>query len=119
MVIGSMNDAIIMLAAICFPILFGAVILLMPEFSSRNRLLGAVGTGLLVTGILALLTLRCGEAGICLFSLGEKLEIVSKAYLSVFEAYSVEELTEMILDGTIMDAKTVSAILAYKAKYKK
>ena len=35
------------------------------------------------------------------------------------EAYSVEELTEMILDGTIMDAKTVSAILAYKAKYKK
>ena len=75
MVIGSMNDAIIMLAAICFPILFGAVILLMPEFSSRNRLLGAVGTGLLVTGILALLTLRCGEAGICLFSLGEKLEI--------------------------------------------
>ena len=51
--------------------------------------------------------------------LGEKPEIGSKAYLSVFEAYSVEELTEMILDGTIMDAKTVSAILAYKAKYKK
>lgn len=33
------------------------------------------------------------------------------------EAYTVEELTGMILDGTIMDAKTISAILAYKEKY--
>ena len=33
------------------------------------------------------------------------------------EAVSVEDLTAMILDGTIMDAKTVSAILAYKEKY--
>ncbi len=35
------------------------------------------------------------------------------------EAVSVEELTSKILDGTIMDAKTVSAILAYKEKYKR
>lgn len=35
------------------------------------------------------------------------------------EAVSVEELTEMILNGTIMDAKTVSALLAYKEKYRK
>lgn len=33
------------------------------------------------------------------------------------EAVSIEKLTDMILDGTIMDAKTVSAILAYKEKY--
>lgn len=33
------------------------------------------------------------------------------------EAVSVDELTAMILNGTIMDAKTVSAILAYKEKY--
>lgn len=33
------------------------------------------------------------------------------------EAVSVEDLTAMILEGTIMDAKTVSAILAYKEKY--
>ncbi len=32
------------------------------------------------------------------------------------ERYSVEELTKMILDGTIEDAKTIAAILAYKAK---
>ena len=75
MVIRIMNDSIIMLAAIFFPILFGAVILLMPEFSSRNRLLGAVGTGLVITSILALLSLGCGDAGMRLFSLGEKLEI--------------------------------------------
>lgn len=37
-------------------------------------------------------------------------------YIDV-EAYTVEELTEKILDGTIMDAKTISAILAYKEKY--
>lgn len=35
------------------------------------------------------------------------------------EAVSVEELTGMILDGAIMDAKTVSAVLAYKEKYRK
>ena len=32
------------------------------------------------------------------------------------ERYSVEELTQMILNGTIQDGKTISAILAYKAK---
>ena len=35
------------------------------------------------------------------------------------EAVSVEDLTEMIFNGTIMDSKTVSAILAYKEKYRK
>lgn len=35
------------------------------------------------------------------------------------EAVSVEDLTAMIYDGTIMDAKTVSAILAYKEKYRR
>ena len=32
------------------------------------------------------------------------------------ERHSVEELTEMILNGEIVDAKTIAAILAYKAK---
>lgn len=35
------------------------------------------------------------------------------------EAVSVEDLTAMILNGTIMDAKTVAAVLAYKEKYRK
>lgn len=33
------------------------------------------------------------------------------------EAYSVDELKEMIFAGRIQDSKTVSAILAYAAKY--
>ncbi|MDK2808441.1 MAG: ADP-ribose pyrophosphatase [Clostridiales bacterium] len=32
------------------------------------------------------------------------------------ERYTLEELVNMILSGTIQDAKTISAILAYKAK---
>lgn len=32
------------------------------------------------------------------------------------EAYSLEELTEYIFQGKIVDAKTIAAILAYKAK---
>lgn len=33
------------------------------------------------------------------------------------EAYSMEELTDMILQGKIQDSKTVCGILAYKQKY--
>jgi ADP-ribose pyrophosphatase len=32
------------------------------------------------------------------------------------ERHSVEELTNMIFEGKIVDAKTIAAILAYKAK---
>lgn len=32
------------------------------------------------------------------------------------ERYSIDELTQMILDGKIQDGKTISAILTYKAK---
>lgn len=35
------------------------------------------------------------------------------------EAYSVEELTNMIFEGTIEDSKTISAIMSYKDKYLK
>ncbi len=35
------------------------------------------------------------------------------------EAYTVEELKEMIFSGELQDTKTISAILAYDAKYRK
>ena len=35
------------------------------------------------------------------------------------EAYELDELVSMILNGEIQDSKTVGAILAYKAKYNK
>lgn len=75
MVIKIMNASILMLAAIFFPILLGTVLLLVPEFSTRNRLLGITGAGLAITGILALFVLGSAEGGISLFSLGDKLEI--------------------------------------------
>lgn len=37
-------------------------------------------------------------------------------YINV-EAYTVDELCEKILSGEIEDSKTISAVLAYKAKY--
>lgn len=33
------------------------------------------------------------------------------------ERYSIDELTQMILEGKIQDGKTISAILAYKSKF--
>ena len=33
------------------------------------------------------------------------------------EAYTVEELIDMIFAGTLQDAKSIAAILAYKEKY--
>ena len=33
------------------------------------------------------------------------------------EAYSIEELTRMIMEGKIEDSKTIAAIMCYKDKY--
>ena len=33
------------------------------------------------------------------------------------EAYSIEELTQMIMEGKIEDSKTIAAIMCYKDKY--
>lgn len=70
-----MNTSILMLTAIFFPILLGAAILLVPEFSSRKSLLCVTGAGLFLTGILAFFALGTVQNGIRLFSLGDKLEI--------------------------------------------
>lgn len=69
-----MNTSIVMLTAIFFPILLGAVLLLLPEFSERSRLLAVTGAGLVITGILAVCALG-GGGELLLFSLGDKMEI--------------------------------------------
>lgn len=69
------NASMIMLTAIFFPILLGAVLLLTPQFSSRNRLLAITGAGLVITAILAFFAVGSAEAEMTLLSLGEKLEI--------------------------------------------
>lgn len=70
-----MNASILMLIAIFFPILFGAVLLLMPEFSSRGRLLSVTGTGLVLTGVLVMAALGTAGTDLLLFHLGDKLEL--------------------------------------------
>lgn len=75
MVIKMMNTSVLMLIAIFFPVLLGAVILLAPEFSSRKRLLCVTGAGLSLTGLLAIFVLGTVQDGIRLFSLGDRLEI--------------------------------------------
>lgn len=70
-----MNASIVMLASIFFPIVLGAVLLLAPQFSSRNRLLAVTGTGLAATAILVFLAVGSAETEILLFSLGDRLEI--------------------------------------------
>lgn len=70
-----MNASIMMLAAVFFPILLGIILLLVPEISSRKRLLGIVGAGLVITGSLAFFALRSDGTGMRLLNLGDKLEI--------------------------------------------
>lgn len=70
-----MNVSIIMLTAIFFPILLGAVLLLAPEFRSRKSLLAVTGAGLVITGILVVCALGGGSAEFLLLSLGDKLQI--------------------------------------------
>ena len=70
-----MNVSIIILATIFFPIFFGAAILSVPEFRSRNHLLVAEGAGLVITAVLAGCTLGSAETELFLFRLGDKLDI--------------------------------------------
>lgn len=70
-----MSASIIMLAAIFFPILLGAVVLAVPKFPSRNHLLAVTGAGLVITGFLAFLVLGSAGKGVSLLSLGDRLEI--------------------------------------------
>ena len=39
-------------------------------------------------------------------------------YIDVY-AYTIDELTQMILDGKIVDGKTISGLMTYRAKYLK
>lgn len=70
-----MNTLIVMLASIFFPIVLGGLLLLAPQFSSRNRLLAVTGAGLAATAVLALFAVGGEETGVLLFALGNRLEI--------------------------------------------
>lgn len=70
-----MSSSIMMLLAIFFPIVLGIAILLMPVFSSPKCLLGAVGAGLVITGVLAFGVLLGENAEALLFTMGDNLNL--------------------------------------------
>ena len=70
-----MNQSIMALISIFFPILWGIGILIKPEFKSRKNLVLGVGTGLIVTSELSLAVIFGGEMQLQLFSFGEKMNI--------------------------------------------
>ncbi len=70
-----MNQSIMALISIFFPIVWGIGILIKPEFKSRKNLVLGVGTGLIVTSVLSLAVIFGGEMQLQLFSFGEKMNI--------------------------------------------
>ena len=70
-----MDQSIMALISIFFPILWGIGILIKPEFKSRKNLVLGVGTGLIVTSALSLAVILGGETQIQLFSFGGKMNI--------------------------------------------
>lgn len=70
-----MDQSIMALISIFFPILWGIGILIKPEFKSRKNLVLGVGTGLIVTSALSLAVILGGETQFQLFSFGGKMNI--------------------------------------------
>ena len=57
------------------PIVWGAVLLLWPEFKSRKALVAVTGLGLLTAAVFGLLTALQGSAELLLFSFGRNLDL--------------------------------------------
>ena len=70
-----MDQSIMALISIFFPIVWGIGILIKPEFKSRKNLVLGVGTGLIVTSALSLAVILGGETQFQLFSFGGKMNI--------------------------------------------
>ena len=70
-----MSQSVIILCAIFVPILWGLVLLVVPEFKKRNMLIGTTAAGLAVAAVLAILAVTGKAADILLFTLGENMDI--------------------------------------------
>ncbi len=70
-----MSQSVIILCAIFVPILWGLVLLLLPEFKKRNVLLAVTAAGLLLGAIFALLAITGTMTEVQLLSLGENMDI--------------------------------------------
>ena len=65
---------VMLLLSILVPILWGLLLLLLPEFKNRKVLLAATGLGLVVAAVLGLVTVLNG-AELLLFTLGKNLDL--------------------------------------------
>ena len=70
-----MNQSIMILVSIFFPIIWGMGILIKPEFKKRGNLIAMTGAGLLVTATLSLMVMFNGDMQLELFSLGKNMNI--------------------------------------------
>lgn len=70
-----MNQSIIILISIFFPILWGIGILVKPEFKSRKNLVLVTGAGLVITSVLVVMVLFGEDMKLELFSLGQNMNI--------------------------------------------
>lgn len=70
-----MSQSVLILSAIFIPILWGLVLLIKPEFKSRNALLVTSGAGLVVAGALGSAAIFGGAQEVCLLSFGKNMDI--------------------------------------------
>lgn len=70
-----MNQSIMILVSIFFPIIWGMGILIKPEFKKRGNLIAMTGVGLLVTAALSLMVMFNRDMQLELFSLGKNMNI--------------------------------------------
>ena len=70
-----MNQSVMILVSIFFPIIWGMGILIKPEFKKRGNLIAMTGAGLLVTAALSLMVMFNGDMQLELFSLGKNMNI--------------------------------------------
>lgn len=70
-----MNQSVMLLLAVFFPIILGICILVKSEFKNRNHLLVISGMGLIITAILGIMVLFGGRTEVMLLSLGENMKI--------------------------------------------
>ncbi len=73
-----MSQSVIILCAIFIPILWGLVLLMMPEFKKRNSLVFATAAGLVLAAVLAILAITGNTGEILLMSLGKNMDIFFK-----------------------------------------
>lgn len=71
-----MNHSLMITFSILLPVLWGLVLLVMPEFKSRKSLLTATGAGLILTAVLACAVIFGGEMEWEVFSFGKNMTIL-------------------------------------------